>query len=210
MRTPPKNRMDLATKTFGRLTVLREADHCGSVRQWLCQCSCGQQTTVRQGQLISGKTTSCGCLHREVIGKIRRTHGQSSIPEYKIWKGMRQRCTNPAEKSYPRYGGRGIVVCSEWNESFETFFADMGPRPSPRHSIDRIDNDKGYQPDNCRWSLPAEQNSNTRANRKITYNGETRLLSEWAHRIGVSPSLLHMRVGKLGWTIERALTTPPK
>lgn len=122
---------------------------------------------------------------------------------------MRQRCSDPNHVDAHNYLGRGITVCDRWQSSFANFLADMGRRPSPRHTIDRIDNDKGYSPENCRWATPAEQGLNRRGNRRLTYRDETLTLTEWAHRVGLSRDVLKARLA-LGWSIDRALTEPSR
>ena len=154
---------DLTGLKFGRLTVRQFAgqDRHGN-RLWLCDCACGGTVTVIKGSLSSGRTRSCGCLQREFIVRRNTTHGLSDTPEYRAWRDMLSRCENPNTRYYELYGGRGISVCDRWRGSFEMFYADMGPRPSPRHSIDRIDNDGDYEPGNCRWATWTEQNANKR------------------------------------------------
>lgn len=139
-------------------------------------------------------------------------HGHASkvngvTREYRIWEGMRQRCTNPKATAYDRYGGRGITVCGRWND-FAAFLEDMGHCPSDRHSLDRIDNDGPYAPDNCRWVLHKQQCRNTARNRWVTVGGERLLISEAIKRSPVSPQTAYRRINS-GWNIERALTTPP-
>lgn len=131
----------------------------------------------------------------------------SSLPEYDVWAAMICRCKNPNSQSYPRYGGRGISVCARWT-SFAAFYEDVGPRPSAQHSIGRKDNDGNYEPSNCRWETRAEQNNNKRTSRFIEFEGDRLTLSEWAVRIGISPGALRVRLYVLGWSLERALTTP--
>lgn len=133
-------------------------------------------------------------------------HRMSRTREYKIRIGILSRCYDPGRHEYPRYGGRGITVCERWRISFEAFYADMGPRPSPQHSVERIDNSGNYEPGNCKWATPLEQQRNTRFNRLITFRGETLCLAEWAGRVGVLPKTLGKRIRK--WPLERALTTP--
>ncbi len=128
----------------------------------------------------------------------------SSRPEYCIWHGMRSRCLKPSTKCYPRYGGRGITICSRWAESFNAFVADMGPRPSVLHSLERINNNGPYSPENCRWATILEQQNNTRYNRRITFHGKTQTLAQWGRELGVSSSALRGRLDN--WPIERALT----
>lgn len=128
------------------------------------------------------------------------------MPEYRIWRGMMQRCNNPKAPSFRRYGGRGIKVCGGWL-SFDNFFQDMGPRPSEWHSIDRIDGDGPYAKENCRWATPTEQSRNRKNHRWLTHKGETRILAEWAERCGLHPDVLWGRLHR-GWPISRALTEP--
>lgn len=154
----------------GRLTVIRKA---GPVRlpsgywetRYRCECACGRQVTVRAMCLRRGHTRSCGCLHRESVkrnGQARRKHGGSrSHPLYVTWRSMRERCMNPNATGYANYGGRGIRICSRWDD-FALFAVDVGEKPSPEHTLDRIDNDGGYEPGNVRWATPAEQQRNRR------------------------------------------------
>lgn len=136
-----------------------------------------------------------------------KTHGMRNTREYEIWKAMRRRCNSPTSHAYERYGGRGIKVCERWNK-FENFLLDIGPRPSPAHSLDRIDNDKGYEPANVHWATPAEQSRNTRRNHWITYKGERLVLEDWAKKVGIHETVLLWRLKKK-WSIERALTQKP-
>jgi len=121
---------------------------------------------------------------------------------------MKRRCYNPNTPYYHLYGGRNITVCGRWKDSFVNFLADMGPKPSPEHTIDRIDNDGNYEPDNCRWATKMEQSHNSRKARLITYNGETLCLREWARRLGIGHMALSTRLNR-GWSLKKALTTPP-
>lgn len=137
-------------------------------------------------------------------------HGHSAngriSPEYQSWYSMRSRCQNPNAANYANYGGRGITVCSRW-DVFEHFLADMGPRPSSKHTLDRRNNEGPYCPENCRWATPTEQGRNRRTNHRLTFRGETLTVQEWAERIGIRPKTLHERLRR-GQTAERALTTP--
>lgn len=203
-------RYNLEGRRFGRLLVLRRSVTCPyGGWYWTCECDCGTVKDVVQPNLIRGKTRSCGCVRAEMRINRNKTHGLSGTPEYNIWFGMKQRCGNPNDGKYPDYGGRGIFVCERWISSFETFYKDMGPRPSPKHSINRIDNDGPYVPDNCEWALPKTQANNSRRNHIITRAGESRNLQEWADDLGLNRNMIAGRLRR-GEDIESALAPPSK
>jgi hypothetical protein len=156
----------MIARQFGRWTVLRPEGRRGTRREayWHCRCDCGTERVVREENLRGGRSQSCGCLHRELMAALRRTHGHSvnPSPEYKSWEAMKDRCCNPNNTSYRHYGGRGITICEQWRNSFEAFYATVGPRPSSTHSIDRINNDGNYEPGNVRWATRIQQANNKR------------------------------------------------
>jgi hypothetical protein len=191
---------------FGRLSVVEYAGRQGKQSRWKCSCDCGEIKTVQGNNLSAGHTKSCGCFNKEMTLKAHTKHGDSGSPEHSAWRMMIHRCQNPANNQYPNYGGRGINVCDRW-QSYEEFLKDMGRRPTPVHSIDRIDNSAGYSPVNCRWATKKEQSRNTRSNRLVTHNAVTRCLTEWAELSGLNVNTLRSRL-RLGWTFERAITTP--
>lgn len=162
---------NLVGRTFADLTVTGYAGRANMPKDrmpmWHCVCVCGAETVVRSALLTSGRTKSCGCLRARGM----TTHGCGTTAEYGVWRSMKQRCLNPKSHSYPRYGGRGIIVCPEWTESFEAFVRDMGMRPTASHSIDRIDNDGNYEPGNCRWATRREQQNNISTNRAVEIGG---------------------------------------
>lgn len=160
-------RTDLTGKKFGRLTVIsfHEMMSTGHSR-WLCRCECGNKKIVQYANLKSGSVQSCRCLNRESVRKSNSTHKMKGTSVYYAWNSMKQRCLNSSCRNYPLYGARGIFVCERWLESFENFYADMGDKTSPKHSLDRINNDGNYEPGNCRWATAKEQSNNKRNNLK--------------------------------------------
>lgn len=201
-------RIDITGDRFGRLLVLRPShqDKRGEWH-WACCCECGTNTTVAGSRLRALRTRSCGCLSRELLVKRQTTHGMGNSPEYTAWQHMRRRCSDPNNADYKNYGARGIQVCERWN-TFELFYCDMGPRPSLAHSIDRINNDGNYEPNNCRWATCTQQRRNSRSNHHLTFHGETMCICEWAERLGMNRMTLYHRIRR-GWNTERALTEPP-
>ena len=200
--------IDLTGNQYGLLTVLgfdKVVESASGSRQylWRCRCSCGNATSVGGRNLRSGHTRSCGCL--ATVGVVK--HGMFGTPEYQTWVGMLRRCYSVAEPGYQYYGARGIAVCARWKNSFKCFYEDMGPRPSPKHSIDRINNDGDYEPGNCRWATPVEQNNNRRSLRKLTYKGQTLTIAQWSRVTGLKYQTIRARLNS-GWTVEQALTEP--
>ena len=200
--------LDLTGQTFGRLEVLRRVSG-KKPTYWLCKCLCGNVVKIRVISLTSGATQSCGCLRREITGAQFTLHGKHGSKENRAWRSMLSRCYNPKVKCYPRYGGRGIKVCDSWRSSFMNFFIDMGPCPSPRHSIDRKDNNGHYEPKNCRWATEEEQRRNTRRRLYILIDGKAHLMADYAKRQGIDMRLVSERLRR-GWTVDAALHTPKK
>lgn len=199
-------RLDLTGQRFGRLIAV--SFNPGSF--WKCQCDCGAVARVYRGKLQSGHTKSCGCLSSELSAERKLTHGHSrriSVARtYNIWRGMKRRCDNKAVRSYARYGGRGIRVCERWLD-YQNFLADMGEVPSQTHSIERNNNDGNYEPGNCRWATPAEQNRNTRQNINITIDGKTMCAADWAIQFGLSAKTIRARIAR-GWSGVDAVLRP--
>lgn len=204
--------MDLTGKRFGKFTVVEQATPKYGRPHWLCQCDCGNTATVNYQSLVRGLSKSCGCVGRKKTAKRNLVHGKTATPEYNSWRGMKGRCYDPKHMHYEKYGGRGIRICSRWHKDFESFLADVGLKPSPKHSIDRIDNDQHYSCGhceeclrknwlpNCRWASQRDQVNNQRATIKVMYNGTETLLKEVARLTGISYSTLYQRYQK-GWPL---------
>ena len=168
------------------------------------ECHCGKIFSSLVTRIKQGIKKSCGCL------KNKSKHGRNKTVEHGIWCGIRNRCLNKNNKAFASYGGRGITVSEEWLSSFENFYRDMGPRPGKDYSIDRIDNDKGYSKENCRWATRKEQNNNQRSNRIIEFNNKSQNLTAWAAETGFAFDTLRARLDNYGWSVEQAFTTPLK
>lgn len=197
-------RDDLTGKRFGRWTVLELGEPKGKHIRWLCKCDCGTVRLVIAFTLNKTPNPNCGCVRREYFLSTG-VYGLERHPLYPTWKNMMNRCFRVTNPAYQKYGGRGITVCERWRD-IRNFVEDMHPKPSPEHSVDRIDDDGPYSPENCRWATRTEQARNKRNNRLITYAGETLCASEWAERVGISPDTLYSRI-KAGWTLARALSS---
>lgn len=199
-------------KRFGRLLAVEHAFSKPRGKHYFrCVCECGGVRTTRSDALLAGITVSCGCLQKERVSQASRKHGLCSKgkpdTEYNSWINMIGRCYKPSHAQYKYYGARGITVCQEWRDSPEKFLADMGRKPSRKHTLDRIDNDLPYSMENCRWATPEQQGRNKRNNTLITYDGLTLTLSEWAERLSTHSNTISTRLKK-GWTVEEALFAP--
>lgn len=209
----------MINKKFGRLTVLKleykkqrytkNGKKDGFDYFYLCHCECGNTCTVDKKKLKSGHTQSCGCLQKERTSKAKKIHGMEKTRLYHIWQGIKRRCLNPNEVGFKKYGAKGITICDEWknnpvafiNWAFENGYNDF-------LTIDRIDNLKGYSPNNCRWVTTKQQARNKTNNRLITYNNETHCLTDWAIILGIKLKTLETRIYNHKWSIERAFSTP--
>lgn len=202
---------DLKDERFGKLTVAHCIGKVKNAYRWYCRCDCGGECYAKTSALVAGHTKSCGCSRRGATAAARsRKHGLCFIPEYGIWLGMRGRCNNPNLKCYKDYGGRGIKVFAGWDcpEGFPCFFAHVGSRPTPRHMLDRIDNERGYEPGNVRWTVRKIQNENRRVTRWIVFRGERRTCAQWAKHFGMKPSTLWSRLYLSRWSFAKSISTP--
>lgn len=210
-------RIDLRGRRFGRLVALHDVGGDASgARIWQCHCDCGLLTNARVSHLINARIRSCGCLSREEsanrMHRLAFVHGDCAgghvSPEYHTWRNMISRCYNPRTRRYDNYGGRGVTVCMRWRNSFANFLADVGRRPSPQHSLDRIRTLGNYKPSNVRWATRSEQQRNRTCNHLLTVGRRTQTIAAWAEDTGINYTTIHERICR-GWTAKRAVTTAP-
>jgi hypothetical protein len=178
--------IDLSGNIYGRLTVIKFDCVRNNKVRWICKCICGNEKSILAHALKSKETKSCGCLAKDNLSKISKTHGLSRTPEYRAWIAMKERCYSVNADSYNSYGGRGIIVYEGWINDFKSFLSHVGKKPSKLHSLDRIDTDGNYEPNNVRWATTQVQNNNKRSNRYITDNGITKTVTEWASYLKLS------------------------
>lgn len=205
---------DLTGQKFERLTVIKRVNNKknGEV-MWLCQCVCGNKKEVSSNNLLKGLVKSCGCMKKEQdkINLENSTHKLSKTRIYHIWAKIKHRCYNNHNNRYHCYGGRGITVCDEWKNDFMSFYNwSMQNGYNDTLTIDRIDVNGNYEPNNCRWATYVEQGTNTRSNHLITYNGETHCLSEWCRILNLNYARTINRLNVYNWSVEKAFTTPKK
>lgn len=187
---------------FGLLTVTQFVGVTPVYRKhvWSAKCDCGNEVVVKSQELLKGDTKSCGCLHRAAVvarNRANAKHRKHGSPEYKSWRGAKDRCLNPRSKDAKNYSARGITMCQQWIDSFDQFLADMGPRPEGT-SLDRIDNDGPYSPENCRWADCRTQGNNRRTSKRVTEDGVTLTITEWARKLGVTDGAIRLRLLKKG------------
>lgn len=193
--------IDRMGQRYGRLEVVGRTT-VGKTGVWVCKCDCGKTTLQPGGSLGNGRVISCGCWNEEK----RHSHGMSLSKVYIAWQSMLQRCENPKHRAYRLYGGRRVTVSDAWH-TFEQFYADMGEPPTKRHSIERIDVNKGYEASNCCWATQREQVNNTRRNILIELNGKSQTATDWANELGISRKTIYSRLDS-GWSPIDALTQP--
>lgn len=203
-----EKKKSLVGNRYGRLVVLSldESNKKGRTK-WICVCDCGNKTSVYWANLTGGHTKSCGCLQKDRVRELFTTHGNGkhndNSPEYRAWIAIKSRCYNPLSNGYENYGGRGIKMCDRWKDSFENFLADMGRRPSNKHSIDRHPNQNGdYEPFNCRWATDIEQVLNRRSTVWVVYNGERMCYADFKRKIGIK-SQWPLKLIRDGWSADR-------
>lgn len=199
--------IDLTGQKFNKLRVIERLENDnGGIPVWLCKCDCGNFTRVRGKNLKNGSVKSCGCLLKK---GTQTTHGLSKTKLYTIWNSMKSRCSYPKSQSYKRYGARGISVCDEWKNSFESFYSwsmENGYREGL--TIERIDNNGNYCPQNCKWVTRKEQCRNRRTNIVFEYMGEKHILIEWCEILNLDYKFIYNRIHKMGWSFERSISTP--
>lgn len=200
---------DLSGQKFGRLSVAnRNGSSSDGKAMWDCVCDCGNKTTVIGKLLRSGNTASCGCISDETR-RAPKKHGMTETPEYTTWRRIKTRCFDTNSPDFPDYGGRGINMQREWVDDFCVFFRHVGCRPSPQHSIERIDNAVGYIAGNVRWATSIEQANNKRSNVVLVAFGKSKTMAQWARDAGIAHGTLKHRIYR-GWDAERAISEPTK
>ncbi len=201
---------ELARQRFGKLVAVKSYyDKDKKVTLWECKCDCGNTCYVRANRLVHGRTKSCGCLRKDSNLKNKTTHGMAHTRIYNAWHSMKARCYNPTNHNYHRYGGRGISVCDEWKDSFESFYEWATSNGySDDLTLDRVDNNGNYCPDNCRWVTTKVQNNNREVSINITYNGKTQNLSQWCKELNLPYMRIYQRLVTYGFSFEEAITEP--
>lgn len=199
--------IDLTGKTFGKLFVIEYIGKISGANKWLCRCECGSLKAISGHSLRAGTTISCGCERKKRATASNTKHGQANTRLYQVWHKMKQRCDNPNVKQYKNYGGRGISYCAEWGE-FSVFYEWAKTKYKPGLTIERVDVDKNYSPDNCRFATNTEQQNNRRNNHFITYKGQKKTIAEWSIISGIDRRTIASRIDTRGWDPIKAITTP--
>lgn len=209
-------KIEMAGQKYGMLTAIERVEKHGQYFLWKCICDCGKIIIRTQPALRTGGTLSCGC-RKQIInsGNFKRTHGHTDksqqgqySKEYGIWSGIKSRTSNPKAHAYERYGAVGIKMCGDWLHSFELFFSCVGTAPSSKHTIDRVDNTKGYEPGNVKWATYTEQNRHRKCTIFIEIDGIKKSLGDWCDQYGISFNVAYMRITRYGWEPLRGLQTP--
>lgn len=205
-----KLKNDLSGQKFNRIKIIKPVGVRRNVIYYWCKCDCGTEKIINGRSVVVGDSKSCGCLHKENNRTRKITHGMSRTTEYNSWILMKDRCLNKKNKTYNYYGGKHIRVCFQWLHSFETFYKDLGDKPSKECTIERINSNFNYTPWNCKWATKKEQSRNLKSNTNLTYKGKTQCLAAWSEELNISSSTLSARLNKLSWSVEKTLSTRPR
>ena len=200
--------IDILNKRFGRLIVIKFTGKKGTCRLMQCKCNCGNYTITRIYDLLNGDTKSCGCYKKDMIRKTKTTHGMSGTKFYLRWWNLKNRCYNPNFPDYRYYGARGIFMCERWKNSFSDFYNDIIGTYKDGLTLDRINNNGPYSPENCRWATRREQSQNRNYCHQITIAGKTYPLWKWLQIYSIKRSTYGTRHWTYGWPIIKAITTP--
>lgn len=186
--------IDMVGVTVNGISVIERSAHVAGRPAWKCFCTCGETFSAPGASLRSGNVKGCASCSRARRSASATKHGGVGTREYVCYSAMKQRCNDPANKRFARYGGRGITVCARWADSFTNFLDDMGPQPSPRHSIERLDSDKNYEPGNCVWATKEVQANNRSNNTRIEIEGRVQTLTQWARETGIHRTVISRRL----------------
>lgn len=200
-------KIEMIGRKFGDWIVLEEVEKRNNKRAFLCQCACSKQYVVMGDNLRNGTSEQCMSCSSKIKGGKHKTHGMTNTKVFDLWHSIKQRCNYPKHRSYKNYGAKGIRICERWAQSFEAFYEDMGDPPSLTHQIDRIDSKGNYEPGNCGWVTPKEQQNNKSNNVNLTFLGVTQSVAMWADKLGVNPTTLHWRISA-GWSDAAVVSTP--